>query len=418
VPFIAAQLCTLLALWSVWKLGRTVLDERLALVAVFSTLPILFFACKPIWFNQNNVLIAFWALTIYFVFQAFQTSKMRYWIGAGIALGLAFHAKYPAIFLVISILAYMFMRQEGRKHFRTPGPYITTLIALLIFLPHIVWLYHHDFVTFSYASIRRSVSHGLAPLSFWGGQLLYLSLPLLVLIPAIGFAWNWKIQRYEHNDHAQNKARECEKLLFYCAVIPLFIFMLYAGGKGVYVQLEYGAPLWTFFGLWLLLRFKKTERTLLCFRQVIVLTSAVVFFITVGFAMLFFAGQQHTKLYRPTRELGTVCDQLWHSCFDVRCPYIAGSDFELTGHVAHAMTIRPSVIMPQGTWSADDADLNRKGGMIVWERMDDDTLPESLRHRFPAAEVLPEAPDLPYFVGREERTLKIGVAIVPPPREK
>jgi len=57
-PFIASQLCTLLTLWSVWKLARTVLEERLALVAAFSVLPFLFFACKPLWYNQNNVLIA------------------------------------------------------------------------------------------------------------------------------------------------------------------------------------------------------------------------------------------------------------------------------------------------------------------------------------------------------------------------
>ena len=39
---------------------------------------------------------------------------------------------------------------------------------------------------------------------------------------------------------------------------------------------------------------------------------------------------------------------------------------------------------------------------------------ELFRHRFPTAEVLPEAPELPYKIGREIKILKIGVAIVPP----
>ena len=55
--------------------------------------------------------------------------------------------------------------------------------------------------------------------------------------------------------------------------------------------------------------------------------------------------------------------------------------------------------------------------MIVWERENDEgDLPESLRRRFPTAEVLPEKPELPYKVGGNVYVLKIGVAVVPPAR--
>ena len=418
VPFIATQLCTLLALWSVWKLARTVLSKRLALIATFSMLPYTFFTIKPVWFNQNNVLIPLWALSIYLVFQAFQTNQKRYWIGAGIALGLTFHAKYTAVFLVVSILVYMFARNNGRKYLMTPGPYITTLIAFLIFLPHIIWLFYHDFVTFSYATgeygkaafMEQWNRHIWSPIQFVLLQLVYLLLPLICLIPMIGCIWQWKVQHRE-----QGKAKECERFLFYCFIIPLAFHLLYCGIKGIFLPMAYGAAFWSFSGLWLLLRFQTATNTLRSFRQAAAWAITIMLLIAGGFATLAHWGHKHPNLHFPMRELGTTCEQLWSSHFpDINCPYIAGDNHVLFGHAAHFMSVRPSVIVPWGTWANDD-DLNQKGGMIAWERDGNEkSMPESLRHRFPTAEVLPETPDLPYKIGREIRTLNIGVAIVPP----
>ena len=238
VPFIASQLCTILALWSVWQLGRTVLPERLALLGAFSVLPYRFFTNESVLYNHNNVLIAFWCLSIYLVFQAFQTNQKRYWISAGIVLGLTFHVKYSAAFLVLSILVYMFMQERMRQYFRTPGPYLTTLIALLIFLPHIIWLFHHNFAPLSYASSRPALAQWhwqiLAPFYFAVRQVIYWIPTLIIMIPLIGFAWQWKLRHQE-----QSRAEECEKFLLYCMLIPLLIHMLYTGIKGVHLLMAH-----------------------------------------------------------------------------------------------------------------------------------------------------------------------------------
>jgi hypothetical protein len=289
----------------------------------------------------------------------------------------------------------------------------------LIFLPHIFWLFSHDFVTLSYAStiendkrlpfIAQWHKQIAAPLHF----ILYefvLCLPtLIVMIPAIGFVWQWKRQHHE-----QGIARECERFLFYCFMVPFVVHLLYSGIKGFYLSMAYGAAFWIFAGLWLLLCFQQTNVPIQkSFRQVLVLTMTIMLVIAAGFVMRSCLGQQDSKHYLPMQALGKTTEQLWYSNVpDVRCPYIAGDNFVLFGHTAHAMSVRPSVILPQGTWANDD-NLNQKGGMIVWED-DNDGMPESLRHRFPTADVLPEAPELPYKIGNETRTLKIGVAIVPP----
>jgi 4-amino-4-deoxy-L-arabinose transferase-like glycosyltransferase len=408
VPFIASALCALLALWSVWKLGRTVLDERLALIGTFAMLPYCFLACKPLKLNHNVGLFPLWALSIYLVFQAFQTNQKRYWISAGIALGLAFHAKLAAILLAISILIYMLIHKNARGYFRTPGPYITMSIAFLVFLPQVIWVFYHDFATIQYATDRSPMAWWLAPLSFITGQVLYWVLSLIILTPVIGFVWQWKLQR-----HKPGRARDCEKFLFCCAVIPIAFFALYGGIKGQVVLLKYGSPIWIFGGLWLLLRFQ-TKEAVQSFRQVVILTITTILLIAAGFTVISYTGKLRAEFYLPARELAAECDRIWYKHYSDSPPYMAG-DLMLSSHAAHFMLVRPSVIMPQGTW-ADDNDLNQKGGMIVWERIDETKdMPEHIRQRFPNAWVLPEILELPYKTRANIPPLKIGVAIVPPP---
>jgi hypothetical protein len=316
------------------------------------------------------------------------------------------------VFLVVSILAYMFTQKKERQYFRTHGPYVTTLIAFLIFLPHVIWSFYHDFPAIHYAVDKDVMARWLAPFYFMGGQLLYVILPTALLTPMLGFIWKWKVQHHE-----QCQAKECEKFLLYCFLIPTICHVLYGGIMGVKVLMAYGAPFWTFFGLWLLLRFQHVQVTRRAFRQVATMSVTVMLCIAAGFITLVYGGLDDPKHHIPMRELGAACDQLWRTHVPAtRCPYIAGNNFLLFGHAAHAMSVRPSVIMPQGTW-ADDGDLNQKGGLIVWERTgNENEMPEKLRQRFPKAEVLPEAPELHYKAGVKNRTLKLGIAIVPPPK--
>jgi hypothetical protein len=140
-------------------------------------------------------------------------------------------------------------------------------------------------------------------------------------------------------------------------------------------------------------------------------------FIAIFLATLFL-GIQNPKVSYPMRKLGVTCEQIWRSRVSGDCPcFVSGNNWTLTG-ISNFMSNRPATIIPQGTW-ADDDDLNQKGGMIVWERMDETMdMPDDLRRRFPQAEVLPEAPEIPYQVGSKSHVLKICIAIVPPPGAK
>lgn len=431
-PFIASQLCVLVTLWSIWSLGRRVVSERLALVGCFVMLPYWFFTIESVKYNQNIVLIACCTLSVYLVFRAFQTDRPAFWIGAGVAIGLAFHAKYTAILLVAGILLYMILRPEQRAYWKRPGPYLTTLVALLVFLPHIIWLFRNDFATLYYAQSRKDVEigwlyHLYNPVRFAVSNAGHWALCLLCLLPSLRFPWTRTIRE-------PGTPRVCEQYLFYCIATPFVMHLLIALVTATELNNDYGAAFWPFLGLYLLLRYQ-TKDTKPAWKGTVACVVASELLLVAGFFVQsvlspYWSGDAR-RFHFPMQALAERCDRIWDERFDVPCPYVSGEWF-CAGNAALAMRDRPSVLfywaglndpeaLPAGTW-ADDMDVNRRGGIIVWQikpkKKDGEIAvrePPFLRMRFPTAEVLPEVLELPYKTGAPIPPLRIGVAVVPPP---
>jgi hypothetical protein len=430
-PFIASQFCVVITLWSVWQLGRKVLSEKFALIGSLAILPYYYFTYHSLVYNQNTVLIAFWSLSVYFVFQAYQTNRFLYWILSGLSIGIAFHAKYPAAFLVLSVLIFMFTRSGGRKLWYGIGPYLTTIIAFLIFLPHIIWLYQNDFATFDYACNRRIYSGRiytiLLPLTFITYQLEFWLTTVIVLYPVMGFIWKWKMKSPENENE-----KLCEKYLFYCFIIPFFLCTVIIVFKNYWLPASYAAPFWTFLGIWLLLRFqtKESPNTFFNTIKLVILAETVMCVLLIGSVFSpYINGKQKKQLF-PTQELGIQCDHIWYSKFQTPCPFVSG-DWAICGYAGWAMRDRPCVLFywnnyhdainnlrekPTGTW-ATDSDVNQKGGIILWQLSDkpDNDVPKWLHQRFPNAEIISDPIILPYKTRAEVPPLKVGVALIPPP---
>ena len=142
-------------------------------------------------------LLAATAVTLYCVVRALRHApgsppSFRWWSAAGLGLGVAFVSKYTSVFVPIGIVIAMFTRHELRVRFREPGPYVATLLALVVFVPVIVWNSQHGWI-----SVVHQVRHGLsAPRGsalaaawrhegdFWGGQ-AGLASPILFVMLAI-----------------------------------------------------------------------------------------------------------------------------------------------------------------------------------------------------------------------------------------
>ena len=85
-------------------------------------------------------------------------------------MGLGFLSKYLFIYLIIGIKLF-FIYLLFNKKIKTFKFLITSLVALLIVSPHLIWLMNNDFVTLAYGVSRTNLdsslwSHFLFPIIF------------------------------------------------------------------------------------------------------------------------------------------------------------------------------------------------------------------------------------------------------------
>ena len=126
-----------------------------------------------------------------------------WWSLAGAALGGAFVAKYTAVLLPTGLVLACIVHPALRARFREPGPWLASLIALLLFTPVLIWNALSDWVSF-----RFQLNHGftasargnplLRELELLGGQAGLASPILFVLLAAavhIALRDGWRMRR-------------------------------------------------------------------------------------------------------------------------------------------------------------------------------------------------------------------------------
>ncbi|HFB68375.1 MAG TPA: glycosyltransferase family 39 protein, partial [Calditrichae bacterium] len=98
----------------------------------------------------DNALGFFWLLTLYFMWKVYQTQNPRWFLAVGASTGLALLAKYHAVLLIGSIGYVLLFYRGWRQYLKTPYPYLGLMLAVLIFLPNILWNAAHQWISYRY----------------------------------------------------------------------------------------------------------------------------------------------------------------------------------------------------------------------------------------------------------------------------
>jgi hypothetical protein len=69
---------------------------------------------------------------------------------AGVSLGLALGSKYTAVLLPFGVFIALFSQHNLRERLKEPGPYVATIIALIVFSPVILWNARHEWLSFAF----------------------------------------------------------------------------------------------------------------------------------------------------------------------------------------------------------------------------------------------------------------------------
>jgi hypothetical protein len=86
----------------------------------------------------------------------------RWWLALGVVAGIGLENKISVLFLLFGLAAGLLAARRWEA-FRTRGPWLAGGLALLIFLPHILWQVAHGWPTLEFMDNARR--HKMAPLS-------------------------------------------------------------------------------------------------------------------------------------------------------------------------------------------------------------------------------------------------------------
>jgi hypothetical protein len=152
VGAIMVGLLTLLVLWRLYRAcglgyGGGLL---LALLLAAGTVPGLVGAIVT---TPDTLLTFCWALAMHEALAALRGDRRR-WLSAGVATGLGLLSKYSMA--VIGPVFLWAMLAADPRALRTPWPYLGGSLALLVFLPNLLWNLQHDWL-----SLGFQLGHGL-----------------------------------------------------------------------------------------------------------------------------------------------------------------------------------------------------------------------------------------------------------------
>jgi 4-amino-4-deoxy-L-arabinose transferase-like glycosyltransferase len=98
-----------------------------------------------------------------------------WWLASGACAGAALCSKYSAALTLAGAVAFLMSEPTGRRWLMRPHPYIAGALALVVFLPVLVWNAGHGWISFVFQGGRASGSlHPFGPITAIAGQAAFL----------------------------------------------------------------------------------------------------------------------------------------------------------------------------------------------------------------------------------------------------
>lgn len=410
-----SQLVVIIAFVAVWKTARPLVGATGALAAILITDGLHYFTASATKFNHNVIELPLWALAGFAFYAGLRRDKLGYWVLLGIAIGLAWWAKYFMVVLAAPFALFLIFDRDARRHLATPGPWVAAVVALAVMAPHLIWLIQNDFLPFSYAEARATPSTGWLdhlrnPAEYVVAQAFFLIPSLVIAAPLF-----WPSAKSTPRGAADKFDCRIVTLLVFGPALALLTLSIITG-RGT--QAMWGFPLWLFLGLWIVLYAPAAlDRKRLALAGA--LWAAVFVLSVAAFAADYLVLPNFDHRYRaaffPGDLLSAAITQRFEQATGRQPAYIIASMWD-GGNVAHYADQRPQprVLidgLPQRAPWIDLKDLRIRGAVIVWTDSDPRVLPSNFAAIAPGAEL---GSPFDLTAHRDNGTVHVGWAILHP----
>ena len=186
--YLLGAFVTMGALAVMWKLVRELRGSVQAAISLLGTLCVTFYNGRLDYYNHNVLLMLAVTVSAWCCWRAFGSQKLRWWFALGLTLGLGALAKYQVAITVMSVLCFFVSQQAWRERAHVRGLLLAILVGFLVLVPHLVWLFQHDFGPVRYAmttSLGRHLGTGARmfnALNWIADEIFNRSLLALVLV--------------------------------------------------------------------------------------------------------------------------------------------------------------------------------------------------------------------------------------------
>jgi hypothetical protein len=180
---ILAMLATQLLLADIVR--RATHDTRAIALAVLMPEAAVYYGLLMAKVAPDVALIPFAVAIVWALVRLVESGDPRWWLAAGAFYGLSLLSKFTAIMLLPALAAFLLVPDWRWRWLRSPYPYLAALIALLLFLPVLIWNAEHDWASFRFQLVRATAIHDFSLRTVGDYIGLQLGLVGFLLLPVV-----------------------------------------------------------------------------------------------------------------------------------------------------------------------------------------------------------------------------------------
>ena len=331
--YFLSQIFIIIAFFVIFKFSEEFFDDKkFAFFSVILLEGIYFYNFTSPEFNVNVCQIPFWTLSIYFTWRCFKYNKTIDYVFLGLFIGLGILSKYLFVYLVIGIKLFFIYLIKKKKKVKTLNYFIAGPLALLILLPHIIWLTENNFATITYGFQRTGgpgelVDHLIHPLIFLGKQ-------IGILIPFFLMSF-LLIKKIKYKVSLKD-----EKLIFLIltTLVPIILIIFTSTIIGVKIRTMWMTPFYLFLGVFILYIFQSN----IVFKNLRKFFFSFLFFFLVSpITYVLIAIKSDTKRTDyPGKEIARLVENKWDKNFKNEIKIVIGDEWS-AGNLSYHLSSRP-----------------------------------------------------------------------------
>jgi len=349
VFYFLSQIFVIISFYFVFKFAQEILKNKLlSLISVLLLESIYFYNFTTPEFNVNVCQLPFWSLVVYYSWKIFNSKNVKFsdCFLVGLFGALGFLSKYLFAYLLFSIAIFFIYSIYKRYLKKFDFKYLIVLeVFIVLLIPHIVWLYENNFITFTYGLARTGLenSDAIAHIKY---PIIFLIKQIGILIPFIFLSW-LLIKKLKFKINFKDK-----KLMFLVFVnfLPITLMFLTSFFTGSKIRMMWMTPFYLFFGV----------ISVYLFQSQINIKKLRIFFFS--FSFLFFLSpilysyisisQTDKRTDYPGKQIAKKVQLTWDQDFNDPIEFVIGDEWK-AGNLSYHLKSRP-------TWEGfiDDKILN------------------------------------------------------------